>query len=146
MATDGGGGVVDGRARRFQARILVPGWNPNPDANLFFAYFCIQIDQNEFIQLYKLYSTNSYKYKLYSTNSYNSYIFYTNYLLIAQSLLTEVSKISCPESCFFFWSIRSSSVSYVRALYTGASQYIANWSDSSWFVVGFWVGGDLTRD
>jgi hypothetical protein len=25
MATDGGGGVVDGRARRFQARILVPG-------------------------------------------------------------------------------------------------------------------------
>jgi hypothetical protein len=25
MATDGGGEVVDGRARRFQARILVPG-------------------------------------------------------------------------------------------------------------------------
>jgi len=25
-----------------------------------------------------------------------------NYLLIAQSLLTESSKISCPESCFFF--------------------------------------------
>jgi hypothetical protein len=58
-------------------------------------------------------------------------------LLIAQSLLTESSKISCPESCFFFLPIRSSSVSYVRALYTGASQYIANRSDSRWFVVGF---------
>ena len=28
----------------------------------FFANFCIQIDQYEFIQLYKLYSTNSYNY------------------------------------------------------------------------------------
>ena len=62
MATDGGGGLVDGRARWFQVRILVPGWNPNPDANLFLANFCIQIDQYEFIQLYKLYSTNSYYY------------------------------------------------------------------------------------
>ena len=47
---------------------------------------------------------------------------------------------------FFFRSIRSSSVTNVRALYTGASQYIANRSDSSCFFVGFWVGGDLTRD
>jgi hypothetical protein len=88
MATDRGGGVVDGRARRFQARILVPGWNPNPDANLFsliFVYkltstnsyntnciirihtirtFFIQIVYYEFIQflhfVYKLYTTNSY--------------------------------------------------------------------------------------
>ena len=51
MATDGGGGVVDGRARRFQAQILVPGWNPNPDANLFSLIF-----------VYKLTSTNSYNY------------------------------------------------------------------------------------
>ena len=63
-------------------------------------------------------------------------IFVLSYLLIAQSLLTESSKISCPQADFFL-SIRSSSVSYVRALYTGASQYIANRSDSSLFVVGF---------
>jgi hypothetical protein len=81
MGTNVGGGVVDGRARRFQARILVPGWNPNPDANLFFANFCIQIDQCKFIQLYKLYYKFIQLYKLYSTNSYNSYIFYTNCIL-----------------------------------------------------------------
>jgi hypothetical protein len=69
MATDGGGGVLDGGARWFQARILVPGWNPNPDANLFSLIF-----------VYKLSSTNSYNYTNYSTNSYNSYIFYTNYI------------------------------------------------------------------
>jgi hypothetical protein len=35
--------------------ILVPGWNPNPDANLFSLIF-VQIHTNEFIQLlYKLY-------------------------------------------------------------------------------------------
>jgi hypothetical protein len=44
------------------------------------------------------------------------------YLLIAQSLLTDSSKISA-------WVL--------RALYTGALQYIANQSDSSWFFVGF---------
>ena len=55
MGTNGGGGVVDGVALRRLQAILVPGWNPNPDANLFFANFCIQIAQYEFIQLYKLY-------------------------------------------------------------------------------------------
>ena len=50
---------------------------------------------------------------------------------MAQSLLMESSKISCLESCFFFRSIRSSSVTYVCALYTGVLQYIANRSDSS---------------
>jgi hypothetical protein len=40
MATTGDSGVVDGvTLRRLQA-ILVPGWNPNPDANLFFTNFC----------------------------------------------------------------------------------------------------------
>jgi hypothetical protein len=48
-----------------------------------------------------------------------------------------IVKNKLPGKLFFFRSIRSSSVSYVRALYTGASQYIANRSDSSWFVVGF---------
>ena len=38
---------------------------------------------------------------------------------------------------FFFRSENITSVTYVRALYTGASQYIANRSDSSWFFVGF---------
>ncbi len=33
--------VVDGRARRFQARILVPGWNPNRMQIFFFANFDI---------------------------------------------------------------------------------------------------------
>ncbi len=41
----------------------------------------IQIDQYEFIQLYKLYYKFIQLYKLYSTNSYNSYIFYTNCIL-----------------------------------------------------------------
>jgi hypothetical protein len=39
-----------------------------------------------------------------STPSYVYYLFGlkgVDYLLIAQSLLTESSKISCPESCFF---------------------------------------------
>ena len=36
----------------------------------------------------------------------------------------------------FFFSIHQT-VTYVCALYTGASQYIANRSDSSWFFVGF---------
>jgi hypothetical protein len=49
MATDRGGGVVDGRARRFQARILVPGWNPNR-MQIFFSL----------IFVYKLTSMNSY--------------------------------------------------------------------------------------
>jgi hypothetical protein len=49
MATDGGGGVVDGRAQRFQARILVPGWNPNR-MQIFFSL----------IFVYKLTSMNSY--------------------------------------------------------------------------------------
>jgi hypothetical protein len=44
MATDRGGGVVDGRARRFQARILVPGWNPNRMQIFLFTNFCIQSD------------------------------------------------------------------------------------------------------
>jgi hypothetical protein len=44
------------------------------------------------------------------------------YLLIAQSLLTDLSKISA-------WVL--------RALYTGVLQCIANQSDSSWFFVGF---------
>jgi hypothetical protein len=48
-----------------------------------------------------------------------------------------IVKNKLPGKLFFFRPIRSSSVSYVRALYTGASQYIANRSDSSWFVVGF---------
>ena len=48
-----------------------------------------------------------------------------------------IIKNKLPGKLFFFRSIRSSSVAYIRALYTGASQYIANWSDSSCFFVGF---------
>ena len=59
------------------------------------------------------------------------------HLLIAQSNLTESSKISCPESCFFFRSMRSSSVTYVCALYTGASQYITNRSTAVVFLSVF---------
>jgi hypothetical protein len=82
MGTNGGGGMVDGvPLQRLQA-ILVLGWNPNPDANLFSLIF-VRIHTNEFIQLlYKSCSTNLYMvwflyqfihflYELYSTNSYN---------------------------------------------------------------------------
>ena len=48
-----------------------------------------------------------------------------------------IVKNKLPGKLFFFRSMRSSSVTYVRALYTGASHYIANRSDSSWFFVGF---------
>ena len=37
----------------------------------------------------------------------------------------------------YFLSRNSSSVLYAHTLYPGASQYIAYWSDSSWFFVGF---------
>ncbi len=47
---------------------------------------------------------------------------------IAWGLLTESSKRICLESCFL--SSASSSVMYVRTLYPGASQYIANWRSS----------------
>ncbi len=57
-----------------------------------------------------------------------------------------IVKNKLPEKLIFFRSIRSSFVTYVRALYTGASQYIANRSDSSCFFVSFWVGRDLTHD
>jgi len=47
MGTHGGGGAVDGvQLRRLQA-ILVPGLNPNPDANLFF----VRIHTNEVIHI-----------------------------------------------------------------------------------------------
>jgi hypothetical protein len=47
MGTHGGGGAVDGvPLRRLQA-ILVPGLNPNPDANLFF----VRIHTNEVIHI-----------------------------------------------------------------------------------------------
>jgi hypothetical protein len=72
MATDVRGGVVDGRARRFQAQILVPGWNPNPDANLFSLIF-----------VYKLTSTNSYNYTNCITNSYN----YTNCIVQIHTII-----------------------------------------------------------
>ena len=49
-----------------------------------------------------------------------------------------IVKNKLPGKLFFLLrSIRSSSVTFVRALYTGASQYIANRSDSSCFLVGF---------
>ena len=48
-----------------------------------------------------------------------------------------IVKNKLPGKLFFFRSIRSSSVSSVRALYTGASQYIPNRSDSSWLVSVF---------
>ena len=64
-------------------------------------------------------------------------IAFNHYLLIPQSLLTESSKKVARKAVFFSRSIRSSSVTYVHALYTGASQCIANRSDSSMFVVGF---------
>ena len=69
MATDGGGGVVDGR------------YSNNCWIHFFLLIFVL-IHKNEFIQLlYKLYSTNSYTvwflyqfihflYELYCTNSY----------------------------------------------------------------------------
>ena len=48
MGTHGGRGVVDGvPLRRLQAIILVPGLNPNPDANLFF----VRIHTNEVIHI-----------------------------------------------------------------------------------------------
>jgi hypothetical protein len=79
MGTNRGGGVVDGVARRRLQAILVPGWNPNLDANLFFTNFCT----NSYKRSYTNYSTNSYTvwflyqfiqffiWILYSTNSYN---------------------------------------------------------------------------
>ena len=50
-----------------------------------------------------------------------------------------IVKNKLPGKLFFLLqSIRKSSVTFVRALYTGAlSQYIANRSDSSCFFVGF---------
>ena len=51
MATDGGGGVVDGRAQRFQARILSRVEIPTR-MQIFFSL----------IFVYKLTSTNSYNY------------------------------------------------------------------------------------
>ena len=50
MATDGGGGVVDSDFKED----IGPGLKSQPG--------CKTIDQYEFIQLYKLYSTNSYNY------------------------------------------------------------------------------------
>jgi len=47
------------------------------------------------------------------------------------SLLTDLSKISCPESFFF------NDHETVHTLYPGALQNIANWSESSWFFFGF---------
>jgi hypothetical protein len=82
MGTNGGGGVVDGVALRRLQAILVPGWNPNPDANLFFTNFCTNsykqihtIDTNSVVRIRTRCGlcTNSYifLYKLFSTNSYN---------------------------------------------------------------------------
>ena len=52
MATDGGGGVVDDRARRFQARIYWSRVEIPTRMQIFFSL----------IFVYKLYSTNSYNY------------------------------------------------------------------------------------
>ena len=81
MATDGRGGVVDGRPRRrlqarYWSRVEIPTWKQ------FFSLIFVQIHTNKFIQLlYKLYGANLYTvwflcqfiqflYELYSTNSY----------------------------------------------------------------------------
>ena len=85
MATDGGGGAVDGRHSKDCKHDIGPGLK-SQHGNNFFANFCTnsykRIHTNEFIQLlHKLYSTISYTvwflyqfiqflYDLYSMNSY----------------------------------------------------------------------------
>jgi len=80
MATDGGGGVVDGRHSDDCKRDIGPRLKSQPGYN-FFSLIFVRIHTNKFIQLiYKLLSTNSYTvwflyqfiqflYELYSTNS-----------------------------------------------------------------------------
>jgi hypothetical protein len=91
MGTNGGGGVVDGVALwRLQA-ILVRGWNPNPDANLFFTNFCTNSYKRSYtycivrIRIRCGFCTNSYNflYDLYITNSYNDYFLYELYSTIS---------------------------------------------------------------